>query len=187
MAAPTPVSALVHSRTLVTAGLILLFKFRISRWLFIKLILFIGMFTLFFARVSALYEPDVKKVVALRTLSQIGLSMSIFGLGLPMLAVLHLVSHGFFKRLLFLQVGYLIHMSNRQQDSRGYFGLRGSLSFVQLQMKVSLLSLSGLFFTNGMVTKDLLLEIVLLESGGLFFIFFYFIGVFFTFLYSFSL
>jgi len=96
--------------------------------------------------VSALYERDIKKVVALRTLSQIALAISIFGLGMPSLAVLHLVSHGFFKRLLFLQVGYLIHLSSRQQDRRGWGGLGGSQNIIQLQIKVSLFSLCGLFF-----------------------------------------
>jgi len=125
--------------------------------------------------VSALYERDIKKVVALRTLSQIALAISIFGLGMPSLAVLHLVSHGFFKRLLFLQVGYLIHLSSRQQDRRGWGGLGGSQNIIQLQIKVSLFSLCGLFFSNGTVTKDLLLEACLGSSAGGFFLLFFFV------------
>lgn len=187
MAAPTPVRALVHRSTLVTAGGILFFKFFLFfSSFFVSLIFFFSLFTLFMSSASALYEEDVKKVVALRTLSQIGFSIFSLRVGLPFLSFLHLVSHGFFKRLLFLQVGYLIHLMLSQQDGRRFSG-SGSHIFIRLQMKVSLLRLCGLFYTNGTVTKDLVLEGVFFNSLSFLLSIFFFLSVFLTFLYSFRL
>lgn len=162
MSAPTPVRALVHSRTLVTAGVLLLFKFSFellggfpSGALFVG-----GLLTLLLASLKALVEEDLKKKVALRTLSQIGLAVLTFGLGFHSLSIVHLISHGLFKRLLFLQVGFLIHVRLRQQDCRQFCGAGRTPSLLQIQLGVSLTSLCGLFFTNGLVTKDAILELV---------------------------
>jgi NADH:ubiquinone oxidoreductase subunit 5 (subunit L)/multisubunit Na+/H+ antiporter MnhA subunit len=111
------------------------------------------------ARFSAFVEEDVKKVVALRTLSQIGLATITIGLGFVYLSFLHLISHGFFKKLLFIQVGYFMHQAKRQQDPRDFLQ-RGRMDyFVQLQLIVRFFRLCGLFFFNGLVTKDLILEL----------------------------
>lgn len=122
MSAPTPVSSLVHRSTLVTAGLVLLINYSVLTInVFISsLILLVGIFTMFFSSVSALYEDDLKKVVALSTLSQMGFSMVTFGLGLNFVCLLHLLSHALFKSCLFIQVGYIIHCSFGQQDGRSY-------------------------------------------------------------------
>lgn len=111
MRAPTPVSAMVHSRTLVTAGVFLVFKyfyfFSFPALLFF--LVFFGLLTSGVARLLAILEPDIKKVIALRTLSQIGFLMFTLGLGLPTLSLLHLLTHAFFKSCLFIQAGVFIH------------------------------------------------------------------------------
>jgi NADH:ubiquinone oxidoreductase subunit 5 (subunit L)/multisubunit Na+/H+ antiporter MnhA subunit len=161
IAAPTPVRALVHRRTLVTAGLLLLFKFnyRIFNSNILNLLFWIGFFTMIIASFSAFVEEDVKKVVALKTLSQIGLATITMGLGFVKLSFLHLISHGFFKKLLFIQVGYFIHQARRQQDPRDFLQKGRIDYFVQLQLIVRFFKLCGLFFFNGLVTKDLILEL----------------------------
>lgn len=173
IAAPTPVSSLVHRRTLVTAGRFLLFKF----WCFIKisfllrLIMMVGVFTIFLARISAILEEDVKKVVALSTLSQIGLIYIGIGVGIPSLSYLHLIRHGFFKSLLFIQWGIFIFISRRQQDRRGFAFFGGSVLSSVYFMKLCVLNLRAVFFRRGILTKDLLVEAL---RGVFFFPFIYF-------------
>jgi len=153
IAAPTPISALVHSRTLVTAGIILLIK----REKPYSLLLFIlGIVTMSLARLKALVEEDLKKVVALSTLSQLGLMVVSFSIGLYLLMFIHLLSHSLFKSLLFLEVGVVIH-TDGGQDSRGLKLLPVS-KLVLLFMALTVLNLSGLAYTSGMISKDLLLE-----------------------------
>jgi len=161
MRAPTPTSALVHSSTLVTAGLVLLITYRelvINKYMLI-FITFAGFFTILLGSLIALSEKRVKKLVAYRTLSQIGLAVLTIGLGAINLSIFHLISHGFFKSLLFIQVGYLIHQAAGQQDPRDYLHGGRVDFFIQLQLLVSLFRLCGLFFTNGLVTKDLIIEL----------------------------
>lgn len=188
MSAPTPVSSLVHSSTLVTAGIILMIKFNViimSSFL-LKLVLISGVFTMFFSSFCALYENDLKKVVALSTLSQMGLSMVSFGFGLSFLCYVHLLSHAIFKSCLFIQIGYLIHCSFGQQDGRGYSF--GNLPyFVQLQILITLFCLCGLFFLSGSVSKDYILTYFFSNYFMFFFSFFFFISVFITFLYSYRI
>jgi len=120
--APTPVSALVHRRTLVTAGLILLinfYYFLLSGFFSLFIVLF-GIFTIFFSSLMSLFEQDIKKVVALSTLSQMGFSTLILGLGMGFFCLFHLIRHAFFKSCLFIQVGFLIYKSMGQQDGRFY-------------------------------------------------------------------
>lgn len=189
ISAPTPVRALVHSRTLVTAGLILIIGFGVlcMNQYCCLLILIIGLMTIIFSSVCALLEQDMKKVVALSTLSQMGFSMMTFGLGLYFVSLVHLVSHALFKSCLFIQVGIFIHSYFSQQDARGYNRLGSGLFFVQLQIVVTLFCLCGLFFTSGSVTKDLILEFF---YGGLYswvIVVLFFVGVFLTFVYSYRL
>nr|YP_009050532.1 NADH dehydrogenase subunit 5 [Parafilaroides normani]AIG23800.1 NADH dehydrogenase subunit 5 [Parafilaroides normani] len=171
MSAPTPVSSLVHSSTLVTAGLILLmnFGFIILNFYFMFIMLVAGLFTMFFSSVLAVFEEDVKKVVALSTLSQMGFMMLTLGLGLHFVSFLHLLSHALFKSCLFMQIGYLIHNSFGQQDVRFYGNNGGLPLFVQVQCLVTLFCLCGLVFTSGMVSKDLILECFLSNDYFLFF------------------
>uniref|UniRef100_A0AC35UIH3 NADH:ubiquinone reductase (H(+)-translocating) n=1 Tax=Rhabditophanes sp. KR3021 TaxID=114890 RepID=A0AC35UIH3_9BILA len=184
--APTPVSSLVHRSTLVTAGLILLINFNalIFSKNIIRIVLVVGIFTIFFSRITALFEEDLKKVVALRTLSQIGFSIVTLGLGLNFIALIHLLSHALFKRCLFIQVGYLIHCSFGQQDGRNYNNLGNLPFFIQIQILVTLFCLCGLIFSRGAVRKDFILEIFFSNNFIVFFSSIFFIAVFITFGYS---
>lgn len=189
MRAPTPVRALVHRRTLVTAGLILIMGFGlvvVTRELGL-LVLLGGLFTMIFSSVCALVEQDMKKVVALRTLSQMGFAMLTMGMGLFFVSLVHLVSHALFKSCLFIQVGIFIHLYFSQQDFRNYSNLGGDLFFVQLQIVVTLFCLCGLFFTSGSVTKDVILEFFFFGFWSWVLGLSFFIGVFLTFVYSFRL
>nr|YP_011035805.1 NADH dehydrogenase subunit 5 [Halicephalobus mephisto]WRI60236.1 NADH dehydrogenase subunit 5 [Halicephalobus mephisto] len=189
MSAPTPVSSLVHSSTLVTAGLLLLFNFSLMllNSFILGFIFVFGIFTTFFSSISALVEEDLKKVVALSTLSQMGFSMMTFGLSVSFISLLHLLSHALFKSCLFMQVGYLIHCSFGQQDGRFYSFLFFVPNLIQIQLLITLFCLCGLFFTSGLVSKDLILEFFFFNFYSIFFCLFFFITVFLTFFYSFRL
>lgn len=189
MRAPTPVSSLVHRSTLVTAGLILLMNF--SKLMLnggvMTVVLLIGLFTIFFSSVAALVEEDIKKVVALSTLSQMGFSILTLGLGISFVSFIHLVSHALFKRCLFMQIGYIIHCNYGQQDGRGYGGNGALPMFMQLQLLITLFCLCGLVFSRGMVRKDVILEMFF--RGNYFFVVgsLFFLSVFLTFGYSYRL
>lgn len=189
MRAPTPVRALVHSRTLVMAGLVMLLGF-VDLWFLKELELYFfvfGLLTMVFSSFCALVESDMKKIVALRTMSQIGFCVMVLGMGMYFVCLLHLVSHALFKSCLFMQVGIFIHRSFSQQDSRGYLGLGDNLFFVQLQMVVTLFCLCGLLFTRGAVTKDVILEFFFFSGWFWVMGLLFFIGVFLTFVYSYRL
>lgn len=189
ISAPTPVRSLVHRRTLVTAGLILLinYNYLIIHKNVLSICLLVGIFTIFFSSVTALVEEDLKKVVALRTLSQIGFSMVTLGLGLRFISFIHLVRHALFKSCLFIQVGYIIHCSFGQQDGRNYSN-NGSLpNFVQIQLMVTLFCLCGLVFSRGAVRKDFILELFFINSGVFLFCFMFFLAVYITFGYRYRL
>lgn len=173
----------------MTAGLILLIRIRdlIFSVKSFYLITGVGIFTIIFSRFSALVEEDIKKVVALRTLSQIGFSMLVIGLGLVFLSFTHLVRHALFKRCLFIQVGYIIHCSFGQQDGRMYRNLGNLPNFIQLQLLVTLFCLCGLFFSRGAVRKDFILEFMYINNFIYFLSIIFFVVVFMTFFYSFRL
>jgi len=186
MSAPTPVRALVHRRTLVTAGLFLLMKFGLILNYFnlIVTVFMVGLVTMVMARVCALFDPDFKKVIALRTLSQLGFLMISLGLGNIFLSFFHLIRHACFKRCLFIQIGFMMHSFYRQQDRRGYNRRGGVSLLVQLQTLLCLFCLSGLMFTRGFVRKDFILEFFYSVSGeGVLLSLLFFFGVFLTFLY----
>jgi len=124
----------------------------------IIIVFFIGLFTTFFSSLSAVVEEDIKKVVALSTLSQIGFSIITLGLGYYIFSLIHLLRHALFKSCLFLQIGYLIHCSFGQQDGRFYNSLKYIPFFIQIQLLLTLFCLCGLFFYRGLVSKDLILE-----------------------------
>jgi NADH-ubiquinone oxidoreductase chain 5 len=122
MAAPTPVSALVHSSTLVTAGVYLLIRFHYilleNNFLF-----YVGVFTIFISGLGANFEIDLKKIIALSTLSQLGVIIISLGLGLVELSFFHLLTHALFKSLLFLCAGVYIHGVGDIQDIRFLGGM----------------------------------------------------------------
>lgn len=122
MAAPTPISALVHSSTLVTAGCFILIQFidQIDKLRTFKAVLATRTITIIIAGIASMIETDLKKIVALSTLSQMSLVFLCTRINLKSLALLHLISHAVFKRLLFLNVGSVIHTSLNMQDLRKY-------------------------------------------------------------------
>lgn len=120
MAAPTPVSALVHSSTLVTAGVYLLIRINIllANLQILEALIFLGTFTILMAGGAAIFEIDKKKIIALSTLSQLGAIMIALGAGSPILSYFHLLSHAFFKAMLFMCAGLVIHNMKDYQDIR---------------------------------------------------------------------
>nr|QPK42070.1 NADH dehydrogenase subunit 5 [Zhengitettix curvispinus] len=160
MAAPTPVSALVHSSTLVTAGVYLLIRFN-PMLIYMgvnNFLMLIGCLTMFMSGLSANYEFDLKKVIALSTLSQLGLMMGILSLGLPMLSFYHLLTHAMFKSLLFLCAGCYIHNLMDHQDIRFMGSLTVHMPYVSACFNISDLGLCGFPFLSGFYSKDLILD-----------------------------
>ena len=159
MSAPTPTSALVHSSTLVTAGLVVLMTHvdvTTSRAV-MNILLFIGLFTILAGRLAGLVETRVKKLIAYSTISQIGLRVMVIGLGDAKVGYILLIAHGFAKRLLFMQIGYLMHLCQNQNFRKWRFG--GNLgAFINAQMAITLISLCGVGFSRGMLRKELILE-----------------------------
>jgi NADH-ubiquinone oxidoreductase chain 5 len=162
MAAPTPVSALVHSSTLVTAGVYLLIRF--NEILGVNYVLFfLSVLTILIRGVGANFEIDLKKIIALSTLSQLGVMIISLSLGMVELAYFHLLTHALFKSLLFLCAGVFIHGSDDTQDIR-LMGVVGAVSPLSALFFVGRsIALCGFPFMSGFYSKDLILELV----GGL--------------------
>nr|YP_010716064.1 NADH dehydrogenase subunit 5 [Parnassius loxias]WDE75774.1 NADH dehydrogenase subunit 5 [Parnassius loxias] len=186
MAAPTPVSALVHSSTLVTAGVYLLIRFNmlLIDMFFFKLLLLLSGLTMFMAGISANYEFDLKKIIALSTLSQLGLMMSILSMGLPELAFFHLLTHAMFKALLFMCAGVIIHMMNDNQDIRFMGGISVYIPMTSLCMNISNLALCGIPFLAGFYSKDLILEMVSMSNLNMLIFFLYYFSTGLTMFYT---
>nr|WMQ77989.1 NADH dehydrogenase subunit 5 [Ophthalmitis albosignaria] len=186
MAAPTPVSALVHSSTLVTAGVYLLIRFNLLLvdTLFFKILLLISSLTMFMAGISANYEFDLKKIIALSTLSQLGLMMSILSMGMPLLAFFHLLTHAMFKALLFMCAGVIIHMMNDMQDIRFMGGISMYIPMTCLCMNISNMALCGIPFLAGFYSKDLILEMLSFSNFNLLIFFLYYISTGLTMFYT---
>nr|QXG19057.1 NADH dehydrogenase subunit 5 [Drosophila ananassae]QXG19460.1 NADH dehydrogenase subunit 5 [Drosophila parapallidosa] len=189
MAAPTPVSALVHSSTLVTAGVYLLIRFNIllsSSWLG-QLLLLLASLTMFMSGLGANFEFDLKKIIALSTLSQLGLMMSILSMGFYKLAMFHLLTHALFKALLFMCAGAIIHNMNNSQDIRLMGGLSIHMPLTSACFNVSNLALCGMPFLAGFYSKDMILEVVMISNINMFSFFLYFFSTGLTVSYSFRL
>nr|YP_009773420.1 NADH dehydrogenase subunit 5 [Chiton albolineatus]QIZ12646.1 NADH dehydrogenase subunit 5 [Chiton albolineatus] len=167
MAAPTPVSALVHSSTLVTAGVFLLirfFYFLDGFFLFKPFILSISIMTMLMAGIAANFEMDLKKIIALSTLSQLGVMMFSIGLGFPMFALFHLFGHAMFKALLFLCAGGIIHSHNNNQDIRKMSQLWCQVPITSACFNVANLALCGIPFFAGFYSKDLIIEMMIFSQ-----------------------
>nr|YP_010321800.1 NADH dehydrogenase subunit 5 [Stenochironomus okialbus]UKO33001.1 NADH dehydrogenase subunit 5 [Stenochironomus okialbus] len=189
MAAPTPVSALVHSSTLVTAGVYLIIRFnllfcdsKLSNFL-----LLISSLTMFMSGMGANFEFDLKKIIALSTLSQLGLMMGILSLGFMKLAFFHLLTHALFKAMLFMSAGVIIHNLGNVQDIRNMGELINFMPFTISCMNIANLALCGFPFLAGFYSKDLIMEMVLISWMNLFVFFFFFFSVGLTVSYSFRL
>lgn len=170
IAAPTPVSSLVHSSTLVTAGVYLLIRheFFFSYNNFTFYIIVIGTFTITMASLRALFETDLKKIVALSTLRQLGVIFLRLGLGRFLMSYFHLLTHAFFKALLFLSTGAIIHRRKDYQDLRLTGGRRTSLPTVNRFILISRFSLIGLPFISAFFSKEIILETIILKNFSLF-------------------
>nr|AML26153.1 NADH dehydrogenase subunit 5 [Scolytinae sp. BMNH 1274282] len=169
MAAPTPVSSLVHSSTLVTAGVYLLIRFSpCFTYGLMKLIMFISLFTMFMAGLCANFEYDLKKIIALSTLSQLGMMIFILSLGGQDLAFFHLLTHALFKALLFMCAGVIIHSVGDVQDIRYMGGLVKIFPITCACMNVSNFALCGVPFLTGFYSKDLIAEIFSMSVSSMF-------------------
>ena len=162
MEGPTPVSALIHAATMVTAGVFLLIRCSpiielSSTGLFI--ISLVGAITAFFAASTGLVQNDLKRVIAYSTCSQLGYMVFACGLSNYSVSFFHLSNHAFFKALLFLSAGAIIHALNDEQDIRKMGGLLKPLPFVYIMILIGSLSLMGFPFLTGFYSKDVILEL----------------------------
>lgn len=169
IAAPTPVSSLVHSSTLVTAGVYLLirFNFAIPAGL-IKFLIVISLLTIFIAGLGANLEFDLKKIIALSTLSQLGLIISILAIGNYTLVFFHLLTHALFKALLFMCAGMIIHNLSNCQDIRYFGSLVRFIPVTCIIFNICNFSLCGLPFLSGFYSKDLIVEFISINYLNLF-------------------
>jgi len=180
MEGPTPVSALIHAATMVTAGVFLIVRcsylFELSS-LALHLIVFIGSSTAFFAATTGLFQNDMKRVIAYSTCSQLGYMIFVCGLSGYEIGVFHLSNHAFFKALLFLGAGSVIHAVADEQDMRKIGGLKNLLPFSYSIMLIGSLALMGFPFLTGFYSKDTILEIAYAKYT-IWGHFSYFLGVF---------
>nr|UYG49072.1 NADH dehydrogenase subunit 5 [Abscondita chinensis] len=178
MSAPTPVSSLVHSSTLVTAGVYLLIRFNFCLSLnLMYFMLFISTMTMFMSGLGANFEYDLKKIIALSTLSQLGLMMSILFLGDYKLAFFHLLSHALFKALLFMCAGCMIHNLMNCQDIRFMGSLINFMPLTCTFFNISNFSLCGLPFLSGFYSKDLILEVMSMNYLNLYIYFIFYVSI----------
>lgn len=165
IAAPTPVSALVHSSTLVTAGVYLIIRFReaLTESSVQTFLLLVACLTMFISGLGANFEYDLKKIIALSTLSQLGVIIRILSLGFADLAFFHLLTHALFKALLFMCAGIIIHNVNEYQDIRCMGGLLNFMPLTCICINLANLSLCGIPFLRGFYSKDLILEVAFMS------------------------
>ena len=170
MEGPTPVSALIHAATMVTAGVFLVVRcspmFEYSQFA-LNLVTVVGMLTAIFAASVALVQNDIKKIVAYSTCSQLGYMFFAAGVGAYHVAMFHLFTHAFFKALLFLGAGSVIHSFKDEQDIRNMGGVRKKLPYTYIFMLLGTLALTGFPFLSGFYSKDAIIEFAYLKNSAL--------------------
>ena len=167
MEGPTPVSALIHAATMVTAGVFLVVRcspiFEYSE-VALKVVASIGMLTAFFAATVALVQNDIKKIIAYSTCSQLGYMFFAAGVGAYHVATFHLFTHAFFKALLFLGSGCVIHSFKEEQDIRFMGGVWKKIPYTYILMITGTLALTGFPFLSGYYSKDAIIEFAYLKG-----------------------
>ena len=170
MEGPTPVSALIHAATMVTAGVFLIVRcspiYEYSP-LALTVITIIGMTTAFFAATVALVQNDIKKIIAYSTCSQLGYMFFAAGVGAYNVAMFHLFTHAFFKALLFLGAGAVIHSFHEEQDINKMGGVIKKLPYTYVLMLIGTLALTGFPFLSGFYSKDAIIEFAYLRGNGI--------------------
>ena len=168
MEGPTPVSALIHAATMVTAGVFLVVRcsplFEYSQ-IALNLVAIVSMITAIFAASVALVQNDIKKIVAYSTCSQLGYMFFAAGVGAYHVAIFHLFTHAFFKALLFLGSGSVIHAFKDEQDIRNMGGVRKKLPYTYIFMLIGTLALTGFPFLSGFYSKDAIIEFAYLKNS----------------------
>src|SRR5689334_10291395 len=169
MESPTPVSALIHAATMVAAGVFLvarvypLFSLGAVNGVTpsLTVVVSVGVVTALMASLIALAQFDIKRILAYSTVSQLGLMMVSLGVGGVAAGIIHLIAHGFFKALLFLGSGSVIHGCHEEQDIRRMGGLRGAMPLTFLTYAIGMMALSGVpIFFSGAWTKEEILHVV---------------------------
>tara|TARA_E500000178_G_scaffold352497_1_gene416063 strand:+ start:565 stop:2469 length:1905 start_codon:yes stop_codon:yes gene_type:complete len=167
MEGPTPVSALIHAATMVTAGVFLVVRcspiFEYSEFA-MNLVAIVGMITALFAASIALVQNDIKKIIAYSTCSQLGYMFFAAGVGAYHIAMFHLFTHAFFKALLFLGAGSVIHAFNEEQDIRKMGGVWKKIPYTMVLMLIGTLALTGFPFLSGFYSKDAIIEFAYLKG-----------------------
>jgi NADH-ubiquinone oxidoreductase chain 5 len=183
IAAPTPVSSLVHSSTLVTAGVYILIRFFYILKDYssaINFLIIIGLLTIIISGIRGIFEFDLKKIIALSTLRQLGFIISTLSLNLPDLAFFHLLTHACFKALIFICSGIFIHQFIENQDIRNFGLINKNFSLSLCIFNIANFSLIGFPFLSGFFSKDLILEIIILKNLRIVHFFIFLIGTFLT-------
>nr|YP_010970159.1 NADH dehydrogenase subunit 5 [Phyllidiella hageni]WNR50670.1 NADH dehydrogenase subunit 5 [Phyllidiella hageni]WNR50683.1 NADH dehydrogenase subunit 5 [Phyllidiella hageni]WNR50696.1 NADH dehydrogenase subunit 5 [Phyllidiella hageni] len=183
MAAPTPVSALVHSSTLVTAGIFIIIRLSYSFPLnesICSMLLFCGSVTCLLGGWAATYENDIKKIIALSTLSQLGVMIFSLGMNFPALSLFHLYTHALFKALLFLAAGHILMITFGSQDIRMMGGVGVLVPFTCVMFNISSLCLVGAPFMSAFYSKHMILEKMLMSSVNFISVLVMMIGTFMT-------
>ena len=167
MEGPTPVSALIHAATMVTAGVFLIVRcspiFEYSQFA-MNLIAIVGMITALFAASVALVQNDIKKIIAYSTCSQLGYMFFAAGVGAYHIAMFHLFTHAFFKALLFLGAGSIIHAFQEEQDITKMGGVWKKIPYTMVLMLIGTLALTGFPFLSGFYSKDAIIEFAFLKG-----------------------
>lgn len=166
MEGPTPVSALIHAATMVTAGIYLLLRlstlFLVSEDV-MKFVVIVGSTTALFGATTGSAQTDIKKIIAFSTCSQLGYMVTACGLGQFNLAFFHLITHAFFKSLLFLSAGVIIHTMGGEQDIRKVGGLKNVLPITLTAITIASLALSGIPYLSGYYSKELIIASALID------------------------
>ena len=171
MAGPTPVSALIHAATMVAAGIYLLI--RIDFFLdplILSFITYLGVFVALFAGFSAFAQKDIKRILAFSTLSQLGYMAAIFGMGFSGIALFHLITHAFFKALLFLGAGSIIYACHHEQSIFKMGGLIKKMPITSITFIIGTLALCGVYGFSGFYSKDSILIGAASVSPNLFYL-----------------